>query len=401
MREMRGNMAAHYGPTWAEINLDAIAENVRHIKAFIGDSTELIAVVKANAYGHGAAPVARTALEAGATRLAVARTVEGLALRQAGIKAPILVMGYAPPEEVPLLARWSLTPTLITLEQARLLSQEGLKLGPKHPVHIKVDTGMGRFGLLPDEVLDFVKAVARLPGLELEGLYTHFSVADEVSESSTSYTREQFQTFMNVAADLEEAGFHFPLTHLCNSAATMRFPDMHLDGVRVGIALYGLPPSEETPLPFPLRPALTLKSLVARVRTLPTASSISYGRTYTTSRPTPVALVPLGYGGGYHRLISNRGQVLIRGKRAPIVGRVCMDQFVVDVTGIEGASQDDEVVLIGCGGDDRISAGEVARWAETINYEVTTSLLPRVSRVYIRNGEVVELKALVDLAGSG
>jgi alanine racemase len=394
-------MSARYGPTWAEINLDAIAENVRHVKAFIGERTELIAVVKANAYGHGAVPVARTVLEAGAIRLAVARTIEGLALRQAGIEAPILVMGYAPPGEVSLLARWSLTPTLITLGQARLLSQEGLKLGRKHPVHIKVDTGMGRFGLLPEEVVDFVKSVARLPGLELEGLYTHFSVADEVSDSSTAYTREQFQTFMNVAADLEEAGFHFPLIHVCNSAATMRFPGMHLDGVRVGIALYGLSPSEETPLSFPLRPALTLKSVVARVRTLPAGSSISYGRTYTTSRPTPVALVPVGYGGGYHRLISNRGQVLIRGKRAPIVGRVCMDQFVVDVTGIEGVSQDDEVVLIGCGGDDRISAGEVARWAETINYEVTTSLLPRVSRVYIRNGEVVEVKALVDLAGSG
>lgn len=397
--KMKRNRSARYGPTWAEINLDAVAENARNVKGFIGDRTELIAVVKANAYGHGAVPVARTALEAGATRLAVARTMEGIQLRQAGVEAPILVMGYAPPEEVLLLARWNITPTLVTLEQARRLSQEGSKLGRKHPVHIKMDTGMGRFGLLPDEVVDLVRAVARLPGLEMEGLYTHFSVADEVSESSTAYTRRQFQTFVNVMAELEDAGFRFPFKHACNSAATMRFPDMHLDGVRVGIVLYGLPPSEETPLPFPLRPALILRSVVARVRTLPPGSSISYGRTYTTTRPTPVALVPMGYGGGYHRLISNRGQVLLRGKRAPIVGRVCMDQFVVDVTGIEGVSQDDEVVLIGSCGDDRISAGEVARWAGTINYEVTTSLLPRVTRVYIRNGEVVEGKALVDLAG--
>ena len=393
---MREKRATHYGPTWAEIHLDAIAENTRAIKAFLSDRTALIAVVKANAYGHGAVPVARTVLAAGADSLAVVRTMEGIELRQAGIDAPILVMGYAPLEEIPLLARWDLTPTLMTLEQARRLSQARPTPGRKHPVHIKVDTGMGRFGLLPDEVVDFVQDVARLPGLELEGLYTHFSVADEVTESSTAYTRRQLQTFMNVVEDLEDAGVHVPLTHVCNSAATMRFPDMHLDGVRIGIALYGLSPSEETPLPVPLRPALTLKSLVARVRTLPPESSISYGRTYTTSRPTRVALVPAGYGEGTHRLLSNRGQVLIRGKRAAIVGRVCMDQFMVDVTTIEGVSQDDEVVLIGSCGGEHISAGEVARWARTIHYEVTTSLLPRVTRVYLQNGEVVEVKALVD-----
>ncbi|RLC80458.1 MAG: alanine racemase [Chloroflexi bacterium] len=383
------------GPTWAEINLDAIAANVRHIKTHIGPSVELIAVVKANAYGHGAVPVAQAALEAGATRLAVARVAEGIELRQAGIEAPILVMGYTPPPEVSQAARWNLTLTLITVEQAKILSQEATRLGRMLPVHIKVDTGMGRFGLLPDEVVDFVKAVSTLPGLELEGLYTHFSVADEVSEGSTAYTRRQFRIYTQVARELEQAGFRFPLKHVCNSAATMRFPEMHLDAVRVGIALYGLVPSEETPIPFPLQPALSLKSTVARVRTLPPGSSISYGRTYTTTRHTPVALVPVGYGEGYHRLISNRGCVLIRGKRAPIVGRVCMDQFVVDVTGIEGVRQDDEVVLIGSQGNERITAEEVARWAETINYEVVTSLLPRVTRVYLKEGKVVEVKGMV------
>ncbi len=377
-------------PSWVEVDLDSIGANVKNVKAFIGEKVELIAVVKANAYGHGAVPVAQVALEAGASRLAVARVSEGVELRQAGIEAPILVMNYITLAEIPQAVRYNLTPTLITLEQAQALSREALRAGKKLPVHIKVDTGLGRFGLLPEEVESFVKEVASLPGLTLEGLYTHFSVADEVNPDSTSYTLRQFETFTSVVEKLEKVGFHFPLKHACNSAALIRFPFMHLDAVRAGIILYGLRPSEEVEPPFPLFPALSLKSRVARVRVLPAGFPISYGRTYVTSRPTPVALVPVGYGDGYHRLISNRGFVLIKGARVPIIGRICMDQFAVDVSGVDGVSVEDEVVLIGEQGGERIGAEEVARWAETINYEVVTSLSRRLPRIYLRRKKAKE-----------
>ena len=239
---------------------------------------------------------------------------------------------------------------------------------------------MGRFGLLPDEALPFIQQAAALPGVRIEGLYTHFAVADLADKA---YTRHQFQVFQTVRAQLAAAGVSIPVCHVANSAATLDLPEMHLDAVRVGIAMYGLRPSTEVTPAVPLRPALSLKSRVARVRTLPAGSSISYGRTYITPRQMPVALIPVGYGDGYHRLLSNRGAVLINGRRAPIVGRVCMDQFVVDISQAGPVELGSEVVLIGTQGEGSISADEVAAWSETINYEVTTGLLPRVPRVYL------------------
>jgi alanine racemase len=379
--------------TWAEVDLDAIAHNARGLKKCAGEETELMAVVKANAYGHGAVPVAKTALENGASRLAVNRTLEGVELRQAGITAPILILGYSLPSEAETIVRWDLTPTVTTVEGALALSTMSVQQGKVTPIHVKVDTGMGRFGLLPDEVVAFVRRIAELPGLKLEGFFTHFAVADLTDKT---YTRCQFGLYMRVVRQLEEAGFAIPLKHVANSATDLDLPEMHLDMVRCGIALYGLRPSDEVEPAIPLKPAMALKSRVARVRTLPPGSSISYGCTYTTTKSTPVALVPVGYGDGYHRLLSNKGSVLIGGKRAPIVGRVCMDQFVVDVTGIEGMRQDDEVVVFGCQGEEEISAEEVAALAGTINYEVVTSILPRVTRVYLKGGQVVEVRPLVE-----
>jgi len=372
--------------TWAEIDLDAIAFNAASLKARAGGKAELMVTVKANGYGHGAVEVARAALEGGATRLAVHRTLEGMQLRQTGIAAPILIMGYTLPAESERIVRWDLTPTVNSRPQAKALSAAAVAQGKPLPVHVKVDTGMSRYGLLPDEVLDFVRFLSELPGLVLEGLYTHYAVADL---SDKTFTRHQFSIFMDVVKRLEETGFTFPLKHVANSATTLDLPEMALDMVRCGIALYGLRPSDEVEPAIPLRPALTLKSRVARVRTLPAGASISYGRTYITHKPTRVALVPVGYGDGYHRILSNRGAVLIHGQRAPIVGRVCMDQFVVDVSHIPGVRLHDEVVLIGQQGAGHITAEEVARWAETINYEVTTGLLPRVVRVYLRAGKEV------------
>ena len=372
--------------TWAEIDLDAIAFNAASLKARAGGEAELMVAVKANAYGHGAVPVARAAMEGGATRLAVHRTAEGVQLRQAGITAPILIMGYTLPAESERVVRWGLTPTVNSRLQAESLSAAAVARGNPLPVHVKVDTGMGRYGLLPDEVLDFVRFLSKLPGLVLEGLYTHHAVADLADKT---FTRHQFSIYMNVVKRLEEAGFAFPLKHVANSATTLDLPGMALDMVRCGIALYGLRPSDEVEPAIPLRPALILKSRVARVRTLPAGASVSYGRTYTTDKPTRVALIPVGYGDGYHRILSNRGAVLIRGQRAPIVGRVCMDQFVVDVSHIPAVQLHDEVVLIGRQGEEHIPAEEVARWAETINYEVTTGLSPRVTRIYLRGGREI------------
>jgi alanine racemase len=380
--------------TWAEIDLDAIAHNAREIKRLVGEKTELMAVVKANGYGHGAVAVAETALNNGASSLAVHRTLEGVQLRQAGITAPILIMGYTLPAQAEIIVRWDLTPTVNTPKQAQALSAAlrqaqdvaAIHQGKVLPIHVKVDTGMGRFGLLPDEVVDFVRAISKLPGLSLQGIYTHFAMADAADKA---YTLQQFQTYLEVVKRVEEAGFAIPVKHVACSAAALDLPQTHLDVVRCGIILYGLRPSSEVDPTIALRPAMALKSRVARVRTLPAGSSISYGCTYITSEPTRVALVLVGYGDGYHRLLSNRGQVLIRGQRAPIVGRVCMDQLVVNISHIPNVQQDDEVVLLGQQGDEKISAEEVAAWAETINYEVTTSILPRVTRVYLQGGQVV------------
>ena len=399
--------------TWAEIDLDAIAHNARELKRFVGEKTELTAVVKADGYGHGAVQVAETALDNGASRLAVNRALEGVQLRQAGITTPVLIMGYTLPAQAETVVRWNLTPTVNTPEQAQTLSAVASHKGKLLPIHVKIDTGLGRFGLLPDEVVDFVRAISALPGLFLEGIYTHFAIADAADKS---YTLQQFGIYLEVVKGLEEAGFAIPIKHVANSAAALDLPETHLDLVRCGIALYGLRPSSEVEPTIPLRPAMALKSRVARVRTLPPGASISYGCTYTTSEPTRVALVPVGYGDGYHRLLSNRGQVLIRGQRAPIVGRVCMDQFVVKVSHIPDVQQHDEVVLLGRQGDlgirneeleirdgelkrtplcDEITAEEVAAWAETINYEVTTSILPRMTRVYLKGGQVVAVHPLV------
>jgi alanine racemase len=342
-------------------------------------------VVKANAYGHGAEPVARTALESGASWLAVNRVAEGVTLRQAGIRAPILVMGYSPVAGAATAVAHDLRLTVTSIALAEALSRAAGEAGKIAPVHVKIDTGMGRFGLLPDEAVDFIRALHRWPGLMLEGAYTHFAVADLRDKS---YTHRQFAVYREVLAALEMEDIQVPVQHVANSAATLDLPEMHLDAVRPGIAIYGLRPSAEVEPAIPLRPALTLKSRVGRVRTLPAGSSISYGRTFVTERPTPVALIPCGYGDGYIRLNSNRGAALIHGQRAPIRGRVCMDQFVVEISGIEGVSLNDEVVLIGRQGDDALPAEEVARWAETINYEVVTQLLSRVPRLYLRGGQI-------------
>lgn len=377
--------------TWAEIDLDAIVFNVQAFRKHVGERVKIIAVVKANAYGHGAVPVARAALQAGATMLAVHRAIEGVELREAGIGAPVLVMGYTPPSGAALVVDWQLTPSVITLEFAQALSGRAVALGSIVPAHIKVDTGMNRYGILPEEALDFIRAVLQLPGLMIEGIFTHFATADWADKR---VARDQLATFNNLRAVVSEAGISIPMFHAANSAATMHLREAHFDAVRPGIAMYGLAPSSEWPPAFEIRPALTLKSRIARLRRLPAGAGIGYSRTHITRQPIWAALVPIGYGDGYHRILSNKGLVLVHGQRAPVLGRVSMDQIVVDVSHIPAVQMDDEVVLVGRQADEHLPAEEVAQLAGTINYEVTTGLLPRVARLYLQAGQATAVQFL-------
>ncbi len=367
--------------TWAEIDLDAIAHNVRAIKSFVGEQTEIIASVKANAYGHGLRPVARTALEGGATRLAVHRIQAAIALREAGITAPILLLGHVLRSGIELVLQHRITPTLVDRETARCLSDRAHRTVP---VHVKVDTGMSRYGLEPEQALDFVRYVSELPHLEVEGLFSHFASADE---PNLAFAHRQWEHFRSILRAVDNAGYTIPLPHICNSAGLVTLPEAHLAAVRPGLLIYGMAPSPESMPSFPLLRALTLKSTVVKVRDLEPGATISYGRTFTATQPMRSALISLGYGDGYPRSASNRGYVLIRGQRAPIRGRICMDQFVVEVTNIPGVRVGDEVVAIGRQQGEEITAEEVAGWAGTINYEITTGLLPQVVRVYGQNGD--------------
>ncbi|MCB0210565.1 MAG: alanine racemase [Anaerolineae bacterium] len=366
--------------TWAEIDLKAVSHNIRSIKQHIQPTVGVMAVVKANAYGHGAVPIAKTALATGAEWLAVNRVEEGVALRQAGIEARTLVLGYCPPGQAGLVVDNNLTPAVTTPATAAALADRASRLNRKFPVHLKIDTGMGRLGLLPEEVVDFAKMLADCPPLQLEGIFSHLATADD---PDPAFSRQQLRVYQEVVQAIEAAGIDIPLHHLANSAAGLQLPETHNHLVRLGIAMYGLTPSTRIDLPVDLRPAMTLKTRVARLRVLPTGASVGYGRTFLAPQPTAVALAPIGYGDGYARLCSNRGEMLVGGRRAKVIGMVSMDQTSLDVSGIDSIAQDDEIVVFGRQGEATITAEEVARWSETINYEVVTRLAARVPRLYV------------------
>jgi alanine racemase len=383
---------------------------------------QMMPVIKANAYGHGATDVAVALLHHNTTkdyvrRFAVNRVSEGVQLRQELVKRlgnneraknlPILILGYSLPDEICLAAEFNLTATITERETLVQFCHSLQKMGRRGKIHIKVDTGMGRLGLFPHEVIPFIKQniiedpfVQKTP-IVLEGLFTHFSVADEIeNEEHIQYTRKQYEIFdqlcqqvsnqyLDGKANEKIASREEFLFHCSNSAAICYYPEFHMDMVRPGVSIYGFSPrnvSNDPLMPVQLKPALTFKSHLARVKTLPPNSYISYGRTFSTgNRELKVGLVPVGYGDGYHRLNSNRGYVLVNGKRAPICGRICMDQFVVDLSQCDNAKVNDEVILIGKQGDEEITAEQVASWSETINYEVTTSLLFRAPRIFLYN----------------
>lgn len=353
---------------------------MRAIKNILQPQTQVMAVVKANAYGHGAVPVARTALANGATWLGVATLDEALKIRQEGINAPLLILGYTPPEDAGQVVEADISQTVFSLEQAISLSRAAAKAGVKARLHLKIDTGMGRLGMLPQQALPLIMAINDLPNIYLEGLFTHFASADAADKS---YTRRQLGLLRQLLKQLEERGITFPWIHAANSGAIIDLPETHFNLVRAGIILYGHYPSKEVCWQrLALKPVMALKTRVVQVKELPAGSYVSYGCTYTTSAPSRVATLPVGYADGYSCLLSNRAQVIIRGRRVPVIGRVCMDQCMVDVTSVPETQVCDEVVLLGRQGDSVVTAEEVAAWMGTINYEVLCLISGRVPRVY-------------------
>lgn len=366
--------------TRAIVDLEAIAHNVRALKQRTQPGTELMAIVKADGYGHGAVPVARACLAAGAARLGVAIIEEGIELRRAGIAAPILVVGATPPERAPEALDHHLALAVYSQELVLALEAAASERGRRARVHLKVETGMGRLGLPPgEELLALARLCAGLRRIEVEGVFSHLALADSADKS---HARQQRVAFEAALSDLESVGVRPPVRHLANSAATLELPECHYDVVRPGISLYGYYPSAEVAPTAGLRPALTWLTRVAWVKDVPPGTCIGYGCTYRTPTAARIATLPLGYADGYPRALSNVGEVLIGGKRAPIVGRVCMDQIMVDVSDVPGVACGDEAVLLGRQGDQVITADDIARRIGTINYEILTGVGKRVPRVY-------------------
>lgn len=365
-----------YRTNYCEIDLDAIRNNVRVMKKY-ARSPHFLAVVKANAYGHGAVPVAKAALEAGADWLAVAIPEEGVQLRDAGIQAPILVLGGAEPQAVDAIAAAELTQVVFDECMIRALANAGVRTGKEVQVHLGIDTGMCRIGVRsPEEAAKLTEEIDRLPGIRLTGCFTHMATADEPEPEGT---KAQIARFKSVCEAIDRVHSAPIIHHAANTASIFRYPEVHLDMVRGGIALYGYPP---VPGVEGLRAAMRWITRAVYVKTIQPGEKVSYGGLFTAQRPTRVMTIPVGYADGYNRRLSCTGSVLVRGKRAPILGRVCMDQVMVDVTDIPGAEAGDEVVLIGAQGNECISAEEIASLLGTISYEVICSPSARVPRVY-------------------
>ncbi len=375
---------------WAEINLDNIAQNVQEIFKKVNKTTKLIAVVKADAYGHGVLGIIPTLIENGVGTLAVSILDEAIQLRKAGVTIPVLVMNYTDPARAKEIIEHNLTQAVYCHDLAEALSRTAVRLGKQAKIHIKIDTGMSRVGFQPGyKAVKDIAEINNLPGIIIEGLFTHFASADEVRRE---YTNLQYERFKSVVNELNKMGIMIPVKHIANSAAIIQYPDLCLDMVRPGIILYGLYPSKDMDRSLiELNPAMRLLSKVALVKEIDAGVPISYGRIYETRRKSTIATIPVGYADGYPRLLSNYGRILIHGQYAPVVGRVCMDQCMVDVTDIPGVKTGDEAVLIGKQGNNEITADEVAELTGTINYEVVCLVGKRVPRAYIKDGKVIDI----------
>lgn len=377
--------------TWAEVNLDNVAWNAGHIKDALGPGCRMMAVVKADAYGHGYRHVSLTLQEKGADWFGVSNIDEALCLRGAGITRPILIFGPTPGHLVRKLYENNITQTVYSREYASLLHGHAQKAGVTLDIHIKADTGMSRLGF-DAYAPDAAQAIARacgLPRFNTTGIFTHFAVADEPGEDSVSFTKNQFEAFEELCSRLSGMGVDTGLRHCCNSAALMRYPHMRLDMVRPGLILYGLYPSDCCRDKLELRPAMEIKSLVSMVKDLKPGQSVSYGRLYTAASDMRVATVPIGYADGYRRLLSNKGRMITGGAYASVIGRVCMDQLMLDVTGIPGVEEGNPVTVVGEENGLFIGFDELAENCGTVSYEMICLIGKRVPRIYLTGGRVI------------
>lgn len=380
--------------TWAEIDLDALDYNIEQIRSKINSDTKIMGVAKADCYGHGDGFIARRLQEVGFDWFGVANTEEAISLRKQRIEKPILVLGYTPEQYTEVLNKYHITQTLVGLDYAKRLQKEAERLGVCIDCHIKLDTGMTRVGFQTDDEnfeqsLQDIIAVSKMEHLRITGIFTHFAVADAYTEDNPAFTEMQFTRFTKMTDALQKAGVDVGLRHCANSAAIISYPEKHLDMCRSGVITYGLLPSGECQGKIDLKPLMTLKTSVGLIKKVKAGSQLSYGRTYTAETDRIIATLPIGYADGYNRFLSNQSRVLIHGQFAPVVGRVCMDQTMVDITDIPDVKMGDEVVIFGKQGNAEIPAEEIAEKLNTINYEVTCMISKRVPRIYMRDGKMV------------
>ncbi len=376
--------------TWAEINIDALKSNYREIRKITDSSSKIMAIVKADAYGHGFLEVAKALDEEGADAFAVALAEEALQLRNAGFSHPVLILGCVPEEQIASLISSNVSLTVFSKETALEISNIASQLGKTAKIHIKLDTGMSRLGYVvgdghDEDVVAEIIEISKYPGIKIEGVFSHFSTSDE---ADSSYTKLQLERFLSVCERLKECGLRDFIRHIANSAAIMMYPESHLDMVRPGIILYGLYPSDEVDKDrLKLIPVMTLKAKITHIKTLDAGRGVSYGKEYITDKKVSIATIPIGYADGYVRSTAKDGRVLAGGKKVKILGRICMDQCMIDVTNVHNISVGDEVMLFS---DHGITADDVARWMGTINYEVVCLVSKRIPRIYIKNGEAVK-----------
>lgn len=372
----------------AEINLDNIANNLKEVKKIVKDGVKILAVVKADAYGHGAVEVSKTALYNGADWLGVATCDEGVQLRKNSIFAPVLLLGYTPKAKINEVILNEITQTVFSYDAAKEFSEAAVKLGKKADIHIKIDTGMGRIGFSPDgESLKEISETAKLKNINITGIYTHFASADEKDKT---FAKEQYEKFIYMAENTEKILGKKIIKHAANSGAILDLPEFSLDMVREGIILYGLYPSEHVKKCINIRPCMSIKTAVSYVKEVKEGVSIGYGRTFFTKRTSKIATIPVGYADGYSRALGNKAKVIINGAFAPVVGNICMDQFMADVTDAGDVKAGDCAVLMGEAGGKRVSADDIAGIEGTISYEVLCSVGKRVPRIYIKNGDVIK-----------
>ena len=380
-------------PVWAEINLDNLAHNMREVRRITNKNSKITAVIKADGYGHGAVSIAKTLLENKADRFAVATLSEAIQLKTFYPNVETLVLGYTPENLAKDVIEHNIIQTIYSLDQAKEFSKVATSLNKKIKIHIKLDTGMNRIGMAcKDETVDSILEINKLEGITIEGIFTHFAAADEIDKT---YTREQVRKYKYIVDQLEQKGLHIPLKHVSNSAAIIDLPEYNFDMVRAGIMLYGLYPSKDVNHDLvTLKEVMCLKAKISLVKTLEPGTGVSYGLKYRCKKTTKVATLPIGYADGYTRMLSGKGKVLVKGSIVPIIGNICMDQCIIDVTGLD-VKMGDEVVLFGGNNPNGISIDSVSQLLNTINYEITCMVDKRVPRVYIKNGKIIDSKDYV------